>query len=91
MAAPVVTTRFSDNYDLKEELGKGAFSIVRRCVQKSTGLEFAAKIINTKKLSTRDFQKLEREARICRKLNHPNIGECTWTQSPLSSTIPFRP
>ncbi|RWS26362.1 calcium/calmodulin-dependent protein kinase type II alpha chain-like protein, partial [Leptotrombidium deliense] len=51
----------------------GAFSIVRRCVQKSTGLEFAAKIINTKKLSARDFQKLEREARICRKLNHPNI------------------
>ncbi|XP_067128959.1 calcium/calmodulin-dependent protein kinase type II delta chain-like isoform X2 [Centruroides vittatus] len=73
MAAPVVCTRFSDNYDLKEELGKGAFSIVRRCVQKSTGLEFAAKIINTKKLSSRDFQKLEREARICRKLNHPNI------------------
>ncbi|XP_037559518.1 calcium/calmodulin-dependent protein kinase type II alpha chain isoform X4 [Dermacentor andersoni] len=73
MAAPTPTTRFSDNYELKEELGKGAFSIVRRCVQKSTGLEFAAKIINTKKLSSRDFQKLEREARICRKLNHPNI------------------
>ncbi|XP_049271590.1 calcium/calmodulin-dependent protein kinase type II delta chain isoform X19 [Rhipicephalus sanguineus] len=73
MAAPTPTTRFSDNYELKEELGKGAFSIVRRCVQKSTGNEFAAKIINTKKLSSRDFQKLEREARICRKLNHPNI------------------
>ncbi|KAH7637894.1 calcium/calmodulin-dependent protein kinase type ii alpha chain [Dermatophagoides farinae] len=70
---PIATTRFSDNYDLKEELGKGAFSVVRRCVQKSTCLEFAAKIINTKKLSSRDFQKLEREARICRKLNHPNI------------------
>lgn len=89
---------------------RGAFSIVKRCVQKSTGLEFAAKIINTKKLTTRgkfksrkikielnfysitiqgspkqlfffslflsstkDFQKLEREARICRKLQHPNI------------------
>ncbi|KAL1518254.1 hypothetical protein ABEB36_001902 [Hypothenemus hampei] len=73
MAVPTACTRFSDNYDLKEELGKGAFSIVRRCVQKSTGLEFAAKIINTKKLSARDFQKLEREARICRKLQHPNI------------------
>ncbi|CDW55756.1 calcium:calmodulin dependent protein kinase type [Trichuris trichiura] len=52
---------------------RGAFSVVRRCVQTSTGLEFAAKIINTKKLSSRDFQKLEREARICRKLQHPNI------------------
>nr|XP_053631768.1 calcium/calmodulin-dependent protein kinase type II-like isoform X1 [Cherax quadricarinatus] len=69
------STRFSENYELKEELGKGAFSVVRRCVQKTTGLEFAAKIINTKKLSARDFQKLEREARICRKLQHPNIGE----------------
>ncbi|XP_018376335.1 PREDICTED: calcium/calmodulin-dependent protein kinase type II alpha chain isoform X2 [Trachymyrmex cornetzi] len=73
MSVPAACTRFSDNYDLKEELGKGAFSVVRRCVQKSTGHEFAAKIINTKKLSTRDFQKLEREARICRKLQHPNI------------------
>ncbi|XP_065160791.1 calcium/calmodulin-dependent protein kinase type II alpha chain isoform X2 [Atheta coriaria] len=73
MSVPVACTRFSDNYDLKEELGKGAFSVVKRCVQKSTGLEFAAKIINTKKLSARDFQKLEREARICRKLQHPNI------------------
>ncbi|GAB0100310.1 Calcium/calmodulin-dependent protein kinase [Sergentomyia squamirostris] len=73
MAAPAACTRFSDNYDIKEELGKGAFSVVKRCVQKSTGLEFAAKIINTKKLTSRDFQKLEREARICRKLQHPNI------------------
>ncbi|CAF0768012.1 unnamed protein product [Didymodactylos carnosus] len=68
-----VGTRFTDEYDLKEELGKGAFSIVRRCIQKSSSLEFAAKIINTKKLSTRDHQKLEREARICRQLKHPNI------------------
>uniref|UniRef100_A0A674DWL9 calcium/calmodulin-dependent protein kinase n=1 Tax=Salmo trutta TaxID=8032 RepID=A0A674DWL9_SALTR len=51
----------------------GAFSVVRRCVKKSNGQEFAAKIINTKKLSARDHQKLEREARICRLLKHPNI------------------
>jgi len=68
-----VCSKFTDNYELKEELGKGAFSVVKRCVQRHTGLEFAAKIINTKKLSARDFQKLEREARICRKLQHPNI------------------
>uniref|UniRef100_A0A7M4EID6 calcium/calmodulin-dependent protein kinase n=1 Tax=Crocodylus porosus TaxID=8502 RepID=A0A7M4EID6_CROPO len=52
---------------------RGAFSVVRRCVKKSSTQEYAAKIINTKKLSARDHQKLEREARICRLLKHPNI------------------
>ncbi|XP_068575203.1 calcium/calmodulin-dependent protein kinase type II subunit gamma isoform X4 [Cebidichthys violaceus] len=73
MATVVTSTRFTDEYQLYEELGKGAFSIVRRCVKKSTGQEYAAKIINTKKLSARDHQKLDREARICRLLKHPNI------------------
>lgn len=71
--ALIPTTKFSDEYELKEELGKGAFSIVKRCIQRSTQLEFAAKIINTKKLSQRDHQKLEREAKICRQLKHSNI------------------
>ncbi|XP_042592708.1 calcium/calmodulin-dependent protein kinase type II subunit gamma isoform X20 [Cyprinus carpio] len=73
MATIVTSTRFTDENQLYEELGKGAFSVVRRCVKKSTGQEYAAKIINTKKLSARDHQKLEREARICRLLKHPNI------------------
>uniref|UniRef100_A0A8C2PRH8 Protein kinase domain-containing protein n=1 Tax=Cyprinus carpio TaxID=7962 RepID=A0A8C2PRH8_CYPCA len=53
---------------------RGAFSVVRRCVKVLSGQEYAAKIINTKKLSTRDHQKLDREARICRLLKHSNIG-----------------
>ncbi|XP_078812217.1 calcium/calmodulin-dependent protein kinase type II subunit beta isoform X4 [Oryzias latipes] len=71
--ASTTCTRFTDEYQLYEELGKGAFSVVRRCVKLCTGQEYAAKIINTKKLSARDHQKLEREARICRLLKHPNI------------------
>uniref|UniRef100_A0A8C5R462 calcium/calmodulin-dependent protein kinase n=1 Tax=Leptobrachium leishanense TaxID=445787 RepID=A0A8C5R462_9ANUR len=73
MASTATCTRFTDEYQLYEELGKGAFSVVRRCVKKSSNQEYAAKIINTKKLSARDHQKLEREARICRLLKHPNI------------------
>ncbi|XP_062873633.1 calcium/calmodulin-dependent protein kinase (CaM kinase) II beta 1 isoform X20 [Trichomycterus rosablanca] len=71
--ATTTCTRFTDEYQLYEELGKGAFSVVRRCVKLCSGQEYAAKIINTKKLSARDHQKLEREARICRLLKHPNI------------------
>ncbi|KAL7880027.1 hypothetical protein SRHO_G00022810 [Serrasalmus rhombeus] len=84
--ASTTCTRFTDEYQLFEELGKGAFSVVRRCMKISTGQEYAAKIINTKKLSARDHQKLEREARICRLLKHPNI------ESPkLERVLPFRP
>ncbi|KAH0515728.1 Calcium/calmodulin-dependent protein kinase type II subunit beta [Microtus ochrogaster] len=74
MATTVTCTRFTDEYQLYEDIGKGAFSVVRRCVKLCTGHEYAAKIINTKKLSARDHQKLEREARICRLLKHSNIG-----------------
>ncbi|XP_069773981.1 calcium/calmodulin-dependent protein kinase type II delta chain isoform X33 [Narcine bancroftii] len=73
MASTGTCTRFSDEYQICEELGKGAFSTVRRCVKLSTGQEYAAKMINTKKLPARDHQKLEREARICRLLKHSNI------------------
>uniref|UniRef100_A0A8C9TS90 calcium/calmodulin-dependent protein kinase n=1 Tax=Scleropages formosus TaxID=113540 RepID=A0A8C9TS90_SCLFO len=59
--------------DTKMCYGRGAFSVVRRCVKVLSGQEYAAKIINTKKLSARDHQKLDREARICRLLKHPNI------------------
>ncbi|XP_062398458.1 calcium/calmodulin-dependent protein kinase type II delta chain-like [Sardina pilchardus] len=71
--ATTTCTRFTDEFQLYEELGKGAFSVVRRCVKLCSGQEYAAKIINTKKLNARDHQKLEREARICRLLKHPNI------------------
>uniref|UniRef100_A0A8C1RI80 calcium/calmodulin-dependent protein kinase n=1 Tax=Cyprinus carpio TaxID=7962 RepID=A0A8C1RI80_CYPCA len=75
--ATITCTRFTEEYQLFEELGKGAFSVVRRCVKVLSGQEYAAKIINTKKLSTRDHQKLDREARICRLLKHSNIGKFT--------------
>ncbi|XP_062912928.1 calcium/calmodulin-dependent protein kinase type II subunit beta isoform X19 [Mobula hypostoma] len=73
MASTGKCTRFTDEYQIHEELGKGAFSTVRRCIKLSTGQEYAAKMINTKKLPARDHQKLEREARICRLLKHSNI------------------
>ena len=46
MAAVGSSYDFSDNYDLKEKLGKGAFGTVKRCVRRSTGEEFAVKIMD---------------------------------------------
>eukprot|EP00118_Oscarella_pearsei_P010657 m.66586 g.66586 ORF g.66586 m.66586 type:complete len:493 (+) comp35394_c0_seq9:1470-2948(+) len=67
------TVPFRSKYDLKEDLGKGAFSVVKRCVNLETKQSFAAKIINTRRLTQRDQQKLDREARICHLLQHTNI------------------
>jgi phosphorylase kinase gamma subunit len=36
---------FYSKYELKDVLGKGISSIVRRCIEKSTGKEYAAKIV----------------------------------------------
>ena len=51
----------------------GAFSVVKRCVHRKSGESYAVKVISTAKLTKRDFEKLEREARICQKLRHENI------------------
>ncbi|KII64640.1 Calcium/calmodulin-dependent protein kinase type II subunit delta [Thelohanellus kitauei] len=65
--------KFLEEFDLEEDLGRGAFSIVRRCVHKSTNKSYAAKIVKVSKMSDRDLMKLDREARICRLLKHENI------------------
>ena len=60
-------------YEIKEELGRGAFSIVRKCVLKEGKMEFTMKILDRRKMTSRDIQKVEREVRICRALKHSNI------------------
>ena len=47
--------------------------MVKRCVHRKSGESYAVKVISTAKLTKRDFEKLEREARICQKLRHENI------------------
>lgn len=54
-------------------ISRGAFSIVKRCVQKSTSLEFAAKIINTKKLTSRGKQR-RTSSRDLRVINGALLG-----------------
>lgn len=71
-----VPARRLEDYDIRKELGKGAFATVRRCVHKATGNQYAMKIIEKKKLqlngSVREFNAVD-EARILMGLDHPNV------------------
>jgi len=60
-------------YELKTELGRGAFSIVYQATHKPTGSQHAVKVINKKDLG-KDYEKnLKMEVDILKKVNHPNI------------------
>ncbi|XP_006898936.1 PREDICTED: death-associated protein kinase 1 isoform X2 [Elephantulus edwardii] len=66
-----------DYYDTGEELGSGQFAVVRKCREKSTGLQYAAKFI--KKRRTRSSRRgvsredIEREVSILKEIQHPNV------------------
>lgn len=52
-------------------LGRGHYGVVRRCVNISTGEEFAIKTIRKARVSR--VESLLREVEILRKVEHPNI------------------
>jgi len=63
-----------DTFDIKDELGKGAFSIVYLAVNKKTGEKVAVKTIDKKAASTtQDQNRLKTEVEILKKVSHPNI------------------
>ncbi|XP_058019401.1 death-associated protein kinase 3 [Ahaetulla prasina] len=69
--------RVEDHYDMEEELGSGQFAIVRKCREKKTGLEYAAKFIKKRRLSSSrrgvSREEIQREVNILREIQHPNI------------------
>uniref|UniRef100_G3PYL4 Doublecortin-like kinase 2a n=1 Tax=Gasterosteus aculeatus aculeatus TaxID=481459 RepID=G3PYL4_GASAC len=85
--APVVTAVFSsavngncytpaaavlDKYDIGKVIGDGNFAVVKECVDRSTGKEFALKIIDKAKCSGKEHL-IENEVAVLRKVKHPNI------------------
>ncbi|XP_020772978.1 MAP/microtubule affinity-regulating kinase 3a isoform X2 [Boleophthalmus pectinirostris] len=76
-----VRTRGSDdpqpphvgNYRLLKTIGKGNFAKVKLARHILTGREVAIKIIDKTQLNPNSLQKLFREVRIMKILNHPNI------------------
>ncbi|XP_077421739.1 MAP/microtubule affinity-regulating kinase 4 isoform X5 [Vanacampus margaritifer] len=61
------------NYRLLKTIGKGNFAKVKLARHILTGKEVAIKIIDKTQLNPTSLQKLFREVRIMKTLNHPNI------------------
>ncbi|XP_028838053.1 serine/threonine-protein kinase MARK2 isoform X6 [Denticeps clupeoides] len=61
------------NYRLLKTIGKGNFAKVKLARHILTGKEVAVKIIDKTQLNSSSLQKLFREVRIMKLLNHPNI------------------
>ncbi|XP_070762052.1 MAP/microtubule affinity-regulating kinase 4 [Enoplosus armatus] len=61
------------NYRLLKTIGKGNFAKVKLARHILTGREVAIKIIDKTQLNPTSLQKLFREVRIMKTLNHPNI------------------
>lgn len=72
-------TGFYALYDLGNQLGRGSFASVVHCMDRATGIFWAAKIfsntigIGDGSLSSRTDKMVSREISILQKLRHPNI------------------
>jgi len=61
-------------YDIKDELGKGAFSVVKLALNKKTGEKVAVKVIDKTQASAEsDEKRLKTEVAILKQVKHPNI------------------
>ncbi|CAF4356758.1 unnamed protein product, partial [Rotaria magnacalcarata] len=66
--------QFYQKYEPKEVLGKGLSSVVRKCVEKATGKEYACKIMEFNDDSGEECAATLREIRILKLVGgHPNI------------------
>jgi serine/threonine protein kinase len=68
--------KFDLHYRLGDELGQGAFSLVRLATNRATNDKVAIKIVDRKNLPADDEESLRSEVEILQKMNHPNIVRC---------------
>jgi|Transcript_59479 serine/threonine protein kinase len=64
---------FNGIYQLGEELGRGSFAVVHKCVNKKSGKSFAVKVVNKCKTTPSQLKDLDAEISIMRKLRHESI------------------
>ncbi|XP_036914322.1 serine/threonine-protein kinase DCLK2 isoform X5 [Sturnira hondurensis] len=61
-----------EKYKIGKVIGDGNFAVVKECVDRSTGKEFALKIIDKAKCCGKEHL-IENEVSILRRVKHPNI------------------
>ncbi|KAI4884489.1 hypothetical protein NFI96_030926 [Prochilodus magdalenae] len=61
-----------DKYKVGKVIGDGNFAVVKECVERSTGKEFALKIIDKNKCRGKEHL-IENEVAVLRRVKHPNI------------------
>ncbi|XP_067867544.1 ribosomal protein S6 kinase alpha-1 isoform X1 [Heterodontus francisci] len=59
---------FTDGYELKEDIGVGSYSVCKRCIHKTTNMEYAVKIIDKSKRDPSEEVEI-----LLRYGQHPNI------------------
>ncbi|XP_072262001.1 serine/threonine-protein kinase DCLK2 isoform X1 [Pyxicephalus adspersus] len=61
-----------EKYKIGKVIGDGNFAVVKECIERSTGKEFALKIIDKAKCCGKEHL-IENEVSILRQVKHPNI------------------
>lgn len=64
---------FAKSYEMGEELGKGNFATVKKCREKSTGKDYAVKIMTI--TDDIEYGHIKKEIEILEKLHHPHVVE----------------
>ncbi|XP_015241894.1 PREDICTED: serine/threonine-protein kinase DCLK1-like isoform X2 [Cyprinodon variegatus] len=67
-----IPTSIIDRYKVGRILGDGNFAVVRECVERTTGREYALKIISKEKCKGKEHM-IQSEVAILRRVKHPNI------------------
>jgi len=62
---------FAERYDILEELGKGRYGIVRKVIERSTNMTFAAKFVRT--IKAKDREQVREEIKIMNALRYPKL------------------
>ena len=67
------SSKLEDFYTLRERLGSGRFSDVYKAIERSSGFEWAVKIVEKTRLTDSEREMLRSEVAIMRLLNHSNV------------------